>query len=40
MQRFSVGTGHRPIIFDQIHKNAKQSGRLKHIREAKEALVV
>lgn len=34
MQNFSRKVGHKPIIYDKIQQNKKQSGRTAHIKEA------
>lgn len=38
MQHFVKSCGHQPIKFDTIKQNAKQAGRTKHIKDAKEAM--
>jgi hypothetical protein len=35
MQKFLVGTGKRPMRYDTIMRNKKQSGQTKHIKEAR-----
>ena len=35
MQKFSRALGNKPIIYDKIHQNDKQAGRLEHIKQAK-----
>jgi hypothetical protein len=36
MQKFSKAMGNKPIIYDVIRQNDKQSGRLEHIKQAKK----
>ena len=40
LQHFSMAMGHKPIVYDKIRQNDKQSGRSEHIKQAQKALSV